>query len=513
VIAALLASALLSPEADAAERRYAIVVGNNRGDASEQALQYATADASRVVGVLQSLAGVSPADTTLLHNPDADQVRETIARIERRIGADAAEGDQSLLFIYYSGHADADSLHLSGTRLPLSELKDAVEDGAADARLLIIDACRAGAITRLKGASPVAPFEINLSDEATVSEGMAIITAAAPGEDAQESEKLQGGVFTHHLLTGLQGAADASGDHVVSLDEAFEYARDRTILMTSQAPVVQHPKYKYDINGGGDLPLTRLDGARRTGQLLIGLEGEYIVFDAKSTRVVAEFESSIGGIQALPVGRYVVRRRTPARVYEAEVRVEEGQATRIDGGLLTQIPYGQTARRGGASARRVALAVTAGAAGTGALREGMSDSLGGFAGLRLDSAALTADIRVRYTAASGENDYLSVRQEAYAIDATAYRLWDAGRFAGGAGLRVGGERITQAFDSPGLAPDRYTYALHASPVVRGEVSVTTRVSLGVEGGLSAYVLPYSDDNPSPLTAVPYAAVDLSVFAF
>jgi hypothetical protein len=511
VIGSLLVGLLAVAPAAGAEHRYALVVGNDRGDADEQRLQYATRDATRVGEVLQSLGGVSPADVVLLHNPDAGQVRQVLDTLTRRIAAEQQADDRSLLFLYYSGHADADTLHLSGTRLPLAELKAAAESAPADVRLLVIDACRAGSITRLKGGAPVAPFEINLGDAGSASSGLAIITAAAPGEDAQESERLQGGVFTHHFLAGLQGAADASGDHVVTLDEVYRYSKARTILTTSQAPVVQHPNYRYQISGGEQLALTRLDGARRMGQLRLDLGGEYIVFDARESQVVAEFEVDSGGVIALPEGRYVVRRRTPARVYQADVRVEEGQLAQVSEDLLRQLPYGQTARRGGATERHVALGIISGAAVTGPLEDGMSASPGGFAGIRLDSPALTVDVRLRYSVASGDNDYLSISQSAFAIDTTATRLWDVGRVAGGAGLRIGGERFTQRFETEGTAPDRTAAALHASPIVRGELSLTPRLSLGVEAGLSAYVLP-ADDTYS-LTAVPYASADLSVFAF
>lgn len=503
---------LLALSAHAEERRYALVVGNNRGDADEVALQYASRDASRVAEVLQQLGGVSAADVVLLHNPDASQLRQVFDRLDQRIAAERGPDDRSVLFIYYSGHADADALHMSGTRMPLAELKDRTEAASADARLLVIDACRAGAITRAKGATPIAPFEIDLGEEESTSEGFAIITAAAPGEDAQESDRLQGGVFTHHFISGLQGAADASGDHVVSLREAFEYSRSRTTVATSQAPIVQHPRFKWDMSGGEDLPLTRLDGARRTGQLVLGLGGEYIVFEPRATRIVAEFEVDRGGTLVLPEGRYVLRRRTPSRVYQADIRIDEGDVTRVEDSLLQQLPYGQTARRGGAAERHVALSVTGGAIGIGPLRDGMGRTLGGVGGLRLDTPYLTADLRGRYSLASGSNDYLTVDQRGLAIDAGAYRLWDVARLAGGAGLRVGAERLDQTFTTDGVAPDRTTYALYASPIVRGEVALTPRVSLGVEGGLSAYILPYTDEQSS-LTAVPYAAMDLSVVAF
>lgn len=496
----------------AGERRYALVVGNDRGDVGEQPLLFATKDATRVAEVLKTLGSVDPMDVVLLHNPDAEQVLQVLDRLNGRMGEELQPDQQGLLYVYYSGHADAEALHLSGSRLGLRELRDAVEAASVHTRVLVIDACRAGSITRLKGATPIPAFEIDLDIADSLSEGMAIITAAAPGEDAQESDRLQGGIFTHHFLAGLQGAADTSGDHAVSLKEAFSYASARTILTTSQAPVVQHPSYAYDLSGSDDLVLTELVGARRVGQLQLPQDGAYIVFDGRSMDVVAEFELEEPGLLALPQGRYVLRRRTPSRVFEAEFRIVERELLQVSEDLLQPLPYGQTARRGETTERHVAWALTSGGAVAGALQEGMSPSVGGFLGLRLDSAVLTGDLRVRYASASGANDYLSIHQSSLALDGTATRLWDVHRLAFGAGLRVGGERLSQSFETSGVAPDRSTYAFHASPIVRAEASLSVRLSIGTEVGLSAYALP-SDDELFTLTAVPYAAMDLTVFAF
>ena len=40
--------------------------------------------------------------------------------------AETAGDAPSALFVYYSGHSDADALHLDGTRLPLQELVESV---------------------------------------------------------------------------------------------------------------------------------------------------------------------------------------------------------------------------------------------------------------------------------------------------------------------------------------------------------------------------------------------------
>ena len=47
---------------------------------------------------------------------------------------------------------DGQSLHLGRSRLELSELRDLTTASPAEARVLVVDSCRSGALTRVKGA-------------------------------------------------------------------------------------------------------------------------------------------------------------------------------------------------------------------------------------------------------------------------------------------------------------------------------------------------------------------------
>ncbi len=64
----------------------------------------------------------------------------------------------------------------------------------ASVRILIIDACRSGAITRVKGGRPAPPIAV--FGDAPSSEGVIVLTASTAGEDAQESDQLSGSFFT-----------------------------------------------------------------------------------------------------------------------------------------------------------------------------------------------------------------------------------------------------------------------------------------------------------------------------
>ena len=137
---------------------------------------------------------------------------------------------------------------------------------------MILDSCRSGALLALKGGTLGQPFDIRLADD-LVSTGEAMIASSAADEAALESSEIGGSFFSHHFISGLRGAADASGDGVVTLAEAYQYAFARTLRTTSDTTVgPQHPAYDYHLAGRGDLVLTRLQQPSAVLDLPVGFD-------------------------------------------------------------------------------------------------------------------------------------------------------------------------------------------------------------------------------------------------
>ncbi|MEL6347151.1 MAG: caspase family protein, partial [Myxococcota bacterium] len=486
----------LAAAALAGERRYAVVIGANQGDVSEVRLQYAERDADRFAAVMRDLGGVSASDLLLLKDPDAQEVREALQRVTVRISREAvANGDKSTLFLYYSGHADASDLHLGGSRLPLAELKRYVEESPADLRLLFVDACRSGELVRMKGGVPAEPFSIKA--EALEQEGSAIITSSADGEDSQESARLAGGVFTHHLLSGLQGAADTSRDHQVTLQEAYDYSYAQTKITTSSAPVVQSPMFANKIQGQNKIVLTTLDGARRTGQLQVSEGGSYVVYPTRGDANVHEFSVDAGGVLVLQQGEYQIRRRTPRRVYEATFTITEGAVTPLGDAQFEEIPYGKVARRGYAEGR-------SGAVFTGvdlATPKWMGEQFTApepFVGFRFEVPDGSLQLRARYNqdAFTNPENFTDIETEQYTLglDAAGFYMKDWQRFAYGLGVRIGGEYVRQNPTTSGEAESSDNLLGHADIVPRLEFQPLPRISVGLEGGMAAYLIPNNDGN-------------------
>ena len=197
-----------------------MVVGNDRGDAGRPRLWYAEKDAERMYRALRELGDFDPNGTVLLQGKRPNDVVAAVHALEPRIQASKAKGERTLLVFYYSGHAASGGLEMGGDRLPFDQLRGLVAASGAETRIAIVDACEAGLLTQVKGASAVPALAFALPSDDQVS-GTAFIASTAVGEQAQESAALGGSFFTHHLEVAMRGAGDADGDGRVTLAEAF----------------------------------------------------------------------------------------------------------------------------------------------------------------------------------------------------------------------------------------------------------------------------------------------------
>lgn len=506
-----LALAALGRPALAAEHRYALTIGANRGAAGDQPLRYAEDDAHRVAEVFEELGDVAAVDLIQVTSPTADEVRRALAGLERRLQAERAEGDHSLLVVYYAGHADASALHLGDTRLPMDELMRLLRGMSADLRVIVLDTCEVGQWARTRGGKQVPAFDLNAS-VALDTEGTAIITSSAAGEAAQESDLLRGGVFTHHLVSALSGAGDANGDGRVTLDEAYRYAYARTLATTSRAATVQHPSYAFDLAGRADVALTSLSAPSGNGLLELAEAGSWLVLDAHEPRVVAELNLDSPRTLALPAGVYRVVHRMPSRVYEGTFDVGSGQTRRISTADLQLQPYGQAVRRGGGGTRRrAAFGLMAGGGISSAMLADLGAAPSVSLGARTELPWLSLLARAELSRSDGENEFLAMHVKMGGGQITALHLWDLGPVSLGGGVGGGASGVTETFDTTGEAPLRFGYVGLIYPTVRLELALGPRFSLGLDGELNSWVFQDVDPRDQHVstrwTATPGAHLD------
>jgi hypothetical protein len=315
--------ALLVPVEARAAARFAVIVGSNAGAAGRPALWFAERDAERFRQTLLELGEFPEDRVVLLRGVGAARVREALAAAEARMAQARRAGERPLLVFYYSGHAGADGMELGGDRLPFDELRALVSRSSADAKVAIVDACEAGLLTQVKGASAAPSLSFPLPSDETV-QGTAFIASTAVGEAAQESAAIGGSFFTHHLEIGLRGAADADGDGRVTLAEAFRYTAARTLAGTaSTLGGPQHATYDFRMSGRGDVVLSDLRRADSRLVLPADPQGGYIVRGPQS--ILAEVPGApVPVTLALPAGRYTVERRSPQGRAAADLVLDRG---------------------------------------------------------------------------------------------------------------------------------------------------------------------------------------------
>jgi hypothetical protein len=460
--AAALATWLLvgfAGHAQARVERFAIVVGNNLGAASEAPLRFAESDAARMFEVFTQLGDFDPINSVLLRGKDSATVRNALLAINGRIRDAISQPDtQAVLAVYYSGHADGQALHLAGTELPLSELRELARGSAANFRLVILDACRSGSLTRVKGGERLPAFSLNDFQPAPPpGDGLAFLTASSANEDAQESDELQGAFFTHAFISGLLGAADSDGDGAVVLDEAYRHAYDATLRSTSRTLAgTQHPTFQYDLRGRGELVLTRprAHAAERAHLDFPPGLGFMLMRAAVAGPVVAELESADARrTLSLEPGRYFIRARGPDVMYEGLIEAASGTSRAVEVSDLTRIEYAQLVRRRGSGTER-AHGLETGMSVRSALPNAQAACFGGFAGYAIDWSGF--GVRARFNACSSglRNALLTTDVMAYDVSGQVYRAWDLAWLSFDLGVGTGLSLFSQRFTTAGRAPTR-----------------------------------------------------------
>ncbi len=343
----LLALVAMAPSAAAATHRVAVVVGNNTGHDADAPLVYAERDATRVAALLHELGHFD--DIKLLIGRDAGTILAALAEVRALAARERAASDEVMFLFYYSGHGGQDGLHLGASLLEHTALLAELRAIPSDLRVVIVDACEAGAFTLGKGMHARSPVSVQLVDSLGTT-GEAILASTTRSESAQESELLKGGFFTSHLLSGLRGAADRNGDGVVGLREAYEYAHDRTVSGTVvSAAGLQRPTYAVELKGSGDVPLAWPGQSRSFLQFRARSTGSFLVLSEDEDVVLAEIPATGGDTQriALLPGSYWIKKRSTGGILVARVRLAEGVDAVLDEAQMAQIPYATLAQKGG----------------------------------------------------------------------------------------------------------------------------------------------------------------------
>lgn len=513
-LSCLLLLLLLWPARAPAETvRLLLSIGANVGDPDDAVLRFADDDAARMRQLFVELGGVRADRASVLVDATAESVRQKLAEVAGRIAELRGGGHDPVLVLYVSSHAKAGVLHLSGTHLPLAELRDSARKAGARLTLMVVDACESGTLAQKKGGKAAPAYDVSL--EKLPLHGQVVISSSGPAEASEEWDSLQGSLFTHHLLTGLRGDADADADGKVSLSEAYAYSYRRTVAGAAGAG--QHPAYALELAGTGELVLTEPAGARSALLFPAAASGHYVVSSRPRPDVVAEVEKQPGRPLrlAVPPGRYLVRKRAGASTGLLELELPFGGERQVNESALEWRRYQEVAVKGGAlelkSAALLALGRWEGApiAGTGARA---SAGLG----YRHTWGAWWALGTLSGTRAAYRGVGLGITEGALGLGASAGYRWMEWALVPQVGLSVELTGLKQSFRRdredaiqeelglPALAP-RHALGVAAGPVVGVEVPLPGPAFALLQGQLLVRYLPPSSEGVAPLRLAPLAS--------
>lgn len=330
-------------EALAEPVRILVAAGSKLGLAAERPLKFASADATRVRDVVVSLGGVKPEHAFVLAEPSRAQLFAAVDKARAEAQKHPA-GEVTLLF-YFSGHGDHDAIHLGDDRVLLSDLSTKLGEVPAGLRIAVTDACRA---TRDKGFTADEPFAITATNVPQAT-GQVWLHASSDGEAAQESDELQGAIFTHAWINGLRGAADANGDARVTLDESFAFAHSQTMIRSAKSSgVLQKPEAVVSLREASPVVLTETAARMATLSLPRGRDAHFLVYSSGAKSVLSELWSSPDRRMALrvPPGRYVVQRRIGSAGGIATIAIGEGEERKLEDREFTASSLEVLARKG-----------------------------------------------------------------------------------------------------------------------------------------------------------------------
>jgi len=261
----LLLCSALAVSAQARTVTYSVSIGNNGAPdgTTLTPLRYADDDAARYFAFFsrfadhQYLLSVLDADTQARFpgvgakavSPSLEALRGVLRELTTQMRADKARGDESVLYLTYSGHGAQASdgtafLTLEGGLLTRKVLYDEILAAVPAAFIhLFIDACHADAVVGSRGlfSSERDGTTVRVTSEVATAvqdvtslrrfSNVGALMATAADQESHEWSRIQSGLFTHEVLSGLTGAADVNADGVIEYSEllAFVAAANRDL--------------------------------------------------------------------------------------------------------------------------------------------------------------------------------------------------------------------------------------------------------------------------------------------
>jgi hypothetical protein len=236
----------LSSQKNLRPRVFAVVVGISDYEGTNLDLNYSDRDAQLFYNHLKSAMPneLAAGKSVLLLNEKATltNINAALASVYRSSSAN------DFIIFYFSGHGSVGEFvpYNHSVGLKHSDLKNYFKSTEAKFRLVVADACFSGSIGTANETSVSSTQDLYDSR-------LAVIMSSKPNQTSLEMGSLEQGVFSYHLIRGMQGLADLNQDKYVTAGELFMYTKNKVSDHTSnsQIPVI----YGVNLN---KIPLTKV---------------------------------------------------------------------------------------------------------------------------------------------------------------------------------------------------------------------------------------------------------------
>jgi hypothetical protein len=211
-------------------------------------LNYTDDDAYRMYAFYKSPEGGALPDSRIRLLIDEDATRAGILSAMDDVYAKASQNDAIIFF--FSGHGgrsafltrEYDGRGDGNDGLLLHrEIQERFDRSPAKYKYVIADACHSGswAATQAKSSASAAaqPYYRSFDNAAG---GLVLMLSSMGNEYSLEQSGIRQGIFSHFLIRGLKGEADANRDGIVSVVELFDFVKPNVLSHTNrrQTPVM-----------------------------------------------------------------------------------------------------------------------------------------------------------------------------------------------------------------------------------------------------------------------------------
>jgi len=218
------------------EKNWLVAIGVNQfKDKSVQALRFCVADAQSLYDFFTSTGFVPQTQAYLLvtgaDDPDRVPTRVNILAAIKYVASRA--GEDSTVIVHFSGHGfddakgasyllpeDGKRSLLEDTAVSVARVNELLAGAKTKRKILIVDACRSE--TTGRGGETAAASEAFIQ-ALRASSGQVTMASCGKGEISYEMPEGGHGAYTHFLLAGLKGAAEANGAGLITLSGLQDY--------------------------------------------------------------------------------------------------------------------------------------------------------------------------------------------------------------------------------------------------------------------------------------------------